>query len=137
MSTHGSRGSKFGSFIFGFFVGILISGIAAFLFIRYMMDHPQVIVTRAQDLGMNKVVEKVVEKSVGKTISSIPQDVVQVRQDDINRTVQNFTEAYAGNRITPMEMQLIAGKFFGLMADQQITPQEMDEMLNFMNEMAK
>ncbi|MFC1569524.1 hypothetical protein ACFL4L_04760 [bacterium] len=137
MQTGSSGGSKVGVFISGFFFGLLVSAITALLLARYVMQNPQKVMAKAQDLGMNQVVEKAVEKSVQKTVASIPQEVVAVRQDDINRTVQNLTEAYSENRITPTDMQLIAGKFFGMMADQKITPQEMDEMMNFMNRMAR
>jgi hypothetical protein len=137
MNTGASGGSKFGMFIFGFFFGIVISAAAAFLGARYIMQNPQVVIEKAGDLGADRVVKKAVETSMQKTVASIPQDVVAVRQDDINRTVQNLTQAYSENRITPTDMQLIAGKFFGMMADQKITPQEMDEMLNFMNRMAR
>lgn len=137
MGSSLSGGSKFGIFMFGFLFGIIVSGIGAVLVARYMMQHPQEVMAKVQDLGMDQVVERAVEKSVEKTVAAIPQDLVAVRQDDINRTVQNITQAYSENRITPTDMQLIAGKFFGMMADQKLTPQEMDEMLNFMNKIAR
>lgn len=137
MGSSSSTGAKFGTFVFGFFFGIVVSGIGAFVIARYMMQHPQAVMSKAHDLGMDQVVEHAVEKSVEKTVAAIPQDMVAVRQQDINQTVQNLTQAYSENRITPTDMQLIAGKFFGMMADQKITPQEMDEMLSFMNQMAK
>ncbi|MBN1780872.1 hypothetical protein JW948_07095 [bacterium] len=136
MERH-SSGSKAGAFILGFLFGIVLSVIVALVMIRSVVENPQKVISKAQDLGMGRVVEKAVEKSVQKTVSSIPQEVVAVRQDDINRTVQNLTEAYAENRITPTDMQLIAGRFFGMMADQKITPQEMDDMLRFINQMAR
>jgi len=137
MRTNPSGASKFGAFVGGVFFGILIAAVAMLLFMRYFIRNPQTVLSRAENLGVQKVVEKAVEKSVQKTVASIPQDVVAVRQDDINRTVQNLTEAYSENRITPTDMQLIAGKFFGMMADQKITPEEMDEMLRFMNRMTQ
>ncbi|MBN2104505.1 hypothetical protein JW835_10745 [bacterium] len=137
MKAGSSVGSRIGNFILGFFFGILLSLGGIYFTARYAIKNPQVITERARDLGMEKMVEKAVEKSVQRTVASIPRDVVSVRQDDINRTVQNLTQAYSENRITPTDMQLIAGKFFGMMADQKITPQEMDELLNFMNQMAR
>lgn len=137
MKAGSSGGSKIGLFFLGLFTGVILCAGAAFFMARYVMQHPQAAAFRAQKLGMDKVVEKAVEKSVQKTVSSIPRDMVAVRQQDINHTVQNLTRAYSENRITPTDMQLIAGKFFGMMADQKITPQEMDAMLTFMNQMAK
>jgi len=137
MKEGSSGASKIGVFILGFFFGILMSAAIAFFMVRYTIQNPQVVTSRIRDLGVNKVVEKAVEKSVQKTVMAIPQNVVAVRQDDINHTVQNLTQAYSENRITPADMQLIAGKFFGMMADQKITPQEMDALLNFINQIAK
>jgi tetrahydromethanopterin S-methyltransferase subunit B len=129
--------SKIGTFFFGFFVGIFVSIILAALIARHIVRNPQTVWTKAQEMGMDKVVESVVENSIGKTVTSVPQEVIAVKQQDINQTVANLTQAYAENKLTPMDMQLITGKVFGIMTDQKISPQEIDELLRFLNELTR
>jgi hypothetical protein len=137
MKNGSSHGSKSGAFLLGLIAGILCSAIAVVLIIRYTIRNPQAIMTKAQDLGMNQVIEKAVEMSVEKTVTSIPQDLVTVRQDEINQTMQNLTAAYSENRLTPMDIQLIAGKFYGVMSDNKVTPQEIDDIMDYANKMSK
>ena len=111
--------------------------ISAVLILRHIMQNPQSVWNGAQDMGMDRIMERVVENSVEKTVASIPKEIIAVKQQDINQTVANLTQAYADNRLSPMDMQLIAGQVFGMMTDQKITPQEIDELLRFLNEMTR
>jgi hypothetical protein len=128
---------KIGSFFFGVVIGIFVSLTLAAFAARHIMRNPQTVWIKLQDTGMDKVVESVVENSIGKTVTSVPQEVIAVKQQDINKTVANLTQAYAENKLTPMDMQLITGKVFSIMTDQKISPQEIDELLQFLNELAR
>ena len=128
---------RIGTFLTGFFIGIMFTVISAVLILRHIMQNPQSVWNGAQDMGMDRIMERVVENSVEKTVASIPKEIIAVKQQDINQTVANLTQAYADNRLSPMDMQLIAGQVFGMMTDQKITPQEIDELLRFLNEMTR
>lgn len=128
---------RIGTFLTGFFIGILFAVISEVFILRQIIQNPQNVWYKAQNMGMDRVMQRVVEKSVEKTVATIPKEVIAVKQQDINQTVANLTQAYAENKLTPMDMQLIAGQVFGMMTDQKITPQEIDELLRYLNEMSR
>lgn len=113
--------SRGGMFTIGFLLGILstlliLAGIAG-----YAMKHPQQILVKVADYGVRKTIQK--------TTQSMPRDYIGQRQNDIARSAQQFAQAFSENRITQHEMALIGRQFFVVMADQKITPDEIDHLL--------
>jgi hypothetical protein len=117
--------SRGGTFLVGFFVGVLCSAFVVVGLAGYFIRYPQKIIVKAVDLGMNRVVEK--------TVQSIPRDFVSERQEEITASAQQFAQAFTQNRISQADMNVIAKKFFSVIADQKITPEEIDEILQLVN----
>jgi len=86
---------------------------------------------------MNKAVDMGLNRVVNKTIQTVPQTYIGQRQNDIATTAQKLAQAYSENRISPAEMDGLARKVFTAMADQQITKQEIDDLLKIMNQLAQ
>ena len=126
MERRKQRGlSRGGTFLVGFFVGVLCSAFVVVGLAGYFIRYPQKIIVKAVDLGMNRVVEK--------TVQSIPRDFVSERQEEITASAQQFAQAFTQNRISQADMNVIAKKFFSVIADQKITPEEIDEILQLVN----
>lgn len=126
MERRKQRGfSRGGTFFVGFFVGVLFSAFVVVGLAGYFIRYPQKIIVKAVDLGMNRVVEK--------TVESIPRDFVSERQEEITESAQRFAQAFTQNRISQADMNVLARKFFSVIADQKITPEEIDEILRLVN----
>jgi len=123
------QSSRTGSFFIGFFLGALITVLIGIGLAGYLIRHPQVVMNKAVDMGLNRV--------VNKTIQTVPQTYIGQRQNDIATTAQKLAQAYSENRISPAEMDGLARKVFTAMADQQITKQEIDDLLKIMNQLAQ
>jgi hypothetical protein len=125
-----SRSSKGGIFFIGFLVGVLATTLVILALFGYLIKNPRTVMVRAANLGMTKVVKK----SVEKTVSSIPREYVAVRQETINRSVQGLTQAFSENRLSSADVQVLAGEFFRVMADQKITSREIDRLLKMIDQ---
>jgi hypothetical protein len=121
-----SRFSKAGMFIVGFFSGLLGAALVLVLLAGYVLKHPQAILIKAGDFGIKHVVEK--------TVESAPKAYIGEKQDEIASTAQKMAKAFSENRISPADMQMLAARFMGMMADQNITKEEIDEVLRLMNQ---
>ena len=121
--------SKTGVFITGLIVGIVISGLMAIGFATYIVRNPQKVIVKVIDMGMDRVIER--------TIQTIPQDYIGQRQTEISMTAEKFAQAYSQNRISPEEMNFLASTFFQTIADQQITPAEIDRLLQLINQVSE
>jgi flagellar capping protein FliD len=122
-----SVGVFFGGFISGIIVVILILGIVG----MSILKSPTKLSVLAKRFGMTTVVEKTVVKTVTKTVQSIPRGEIAVRQDQINRTFQHLTQSFSDNRLTYEDIQKLSDRLFTAMADQTVSPKEIDDLLRF------
>jgi hypothetical protein len=120
--------SRVGMFTVGFFTGILVVAVAGLFLVRILLRNPQAVIAK---LAVPKVAQ-----IVQKTVATAPREYIGEKQDDIAVTAQAVARAYSENRITPDDMQDIGTKVFSVMADQRITPQEIDEVLRMLKEYA-
>ena len=123
------QSSRTGSFFIGFFLGALVTVLVLIALAGYVIRNPKVVMTKAVDMGLNRV--------MNKTIQTAPQAYIGQRQGDIAITAQKLAQAYSENRISPAEMDYIARQVFAAMADQQITQKEIDDLLKIMNQLAQ
>ncbi len=123
------RFSKMGVFITGFIVGIVVSVLIAVGLVRYIVQHPQKMIVKAIDMGMDQVVER--------TVQTMPKDYIGQRQVEISSSAEKFAQAFSQNRISSEEMNSLARAFFQVIADQQITPVEIDHLLDLINQYAE
>jgi hypothetical protein len=124
-----SRFSKTGLFFIGFFAGLLVAAGLVIAAAGYVMKNPEVVLVKAADFGIKRVVEK--------TVESAPKEYIGQKQDEIAATAQGFARAFSENRISPADMQMITARMIALMADQRITEDEIDGMLRLMNQFAQ
>ncbi|HEX9934864.1 MAG TPA: hypothetical protein VGB38_06670 [bacterium] len=122
------RFSKAGMFFIGFFSGLLAAAVLLVVSAGYVFKHPQIVLTKAGDFGIRRVFEK--------TVESAPREYIGQKQDEIAVTAQKFAKAFSESRISPADMQLITVRLVSVMADQKITPDEVDETLRMMNRFA-
>jgi hypothetical protein len=120
--------SKSGMFFVGFFVGILVAALVLIGAARYVIQNPRKFLGKAADLGVSRIIEK--------TMASAPKQYIGQKQEDIAATAQVFANAYSQNRIKPEDLQALGGKVVSIMADQKITPEEIDEVLQMMKRVA-
>ena len=126
MERRERRGSpRVGIFFIGFFVGILVSALVVVGLAGYLIRHPKTLIEKAADVAVDRIVERAVQ--------SVPKDFIAKRQEAIANSAHRLAQAYSENRITPAEMNLLAKKMFAAVADQKITPGEIDEILQFIN----
>ena len=127
---------KAGAFWGGLFTGLILSGLIFILSVGMLLRNPEKVVNKLADYGLVKVVEKTMVQTVTRTIESLPQDYVNVKQDEINQGVQKLTQAYSTNKLSPSDMQLLGAKFFGAMADQKLEPKEIDALLKMVDKLS-
>ncbi len=120
------RFSKTGLFFVGFFSGVLAAALVLAVLAGYAFRHPQAVLIKAGHIGMKRVVEKAVD--------SAPKEYIGEKQVEIAATAQKFAQAFSENKLAPADVQLLAANFMGMMADQQITKDEIDSMLAMMNQ---
>lgn len=131
------RKSGFGAFFAGFFIALFLVAISGYILMNYALNNPQKIAEKAAKFGLVKIAEKTVIQTVTKTVYSIPRDQVALRQDRINRSVQGITQAFSENRIEFDDLQILGDQVFRAAADQQITAQEIDSMLDLMEQLSR
>ena len=129
----GSAGIFFGGFLTGIVVVILIFGVVG----MSILKNPAKLSTLAKRFGMTTVVEKTVVKTVTKTVQSIPRGEIAVRQDQINRTFQHLTQSFSENRLTYEDIQKLGDRFFTVMADQSVSPKEIDDLLRLAEQLGQ
>lgn len=117
--------SRAGSFFIGFFLGMLVCVIIVIAALKYVISNPQPVIIKAVDLGATRLIEK--------TVETIPKEYVVVHQNDINQSVMKVTQAYAEGRLTSSDIQSMGREVFQLIADQEITSDEIDRMIRLIN----
>lgn len=121
--------SKARVFITGFIAGVAVAGLMGVGMVRYLIQHPQKLIVKAIDMGMDRVVER--------TVQTISKDYIGQRQVEISASAEKFAQAFSQNRISSEEINLLARTFFQIIADQQITPVEIDWFLDLVNQCAE
>ena len=119
------KSSGTGIFILGFLSGILVSGIIIIGVAGYFLRNPQRMLSKAVDIGLNRVVEQ--------TIQSIPKEYVARKQQELVDTAARFTEAFSQNRISNTEMDQLSQMVIQTVIDRQVTAEEIDELLEAVN----
>ena len=121
--------SKTGMFFIGFFTGILIMALILIGAARYFVTNPQKVIGKVAAAGVSRAIEK--------TMASAPKQYIGQKQEEIAATAQTFANAYSQNRISPDNIQALGGKVVSIMADQRITPEEIDEVLQMMKQVSE
>jgi len=116
--------SKTGTFLIGFLTGILFCALVVIGLAGYALRHPQLVMTKVAYPRVGRIIEK--------TVATAPKQYIGEKEDDIAVTAQAFARAYSESRISSDDVQVLGSKVFAMMADQRITPQEIDEMLRTM-----
>ena len=129
--------STVGSFLSGLFFGILICVIAIGALGYYAFNNPEKFMNKALALGGNQLIETKVTETVNKTVESIPRDYVALKQKDINQSFNRLTTAYSEGKLSSTDMQMIAGQMYQIMADQKVTPKEIEKLLKFIDSLAR
>lgn len=129
--------TSFGAFFAGFFMALFLVAIAGYIMVNYALKHPQKIAERAARMGLVKVAEKAVVQTVTKTVNAIPRDQVALRQARISRSVQNLTQSFSENRLSMEDLQMLGDQAFRAAADQQVTPQEIDMLLDMADQISR
>ena len=125
-SIYNEKGfSRAGSFFIGFFLGMLVCVIIVIAALGYLISNPQPVIIKAVDLGATRIIER--------TVETIPKEYVVVRQDDINQSVMKVTQAYSEGRLTSSDIQNMGREVFQLVADQEITSEEIDRMIKLID----
>ena len=120
--------SRAGSVIVGFFIGVLFTVFVMFLFIRYAMAHPKTVLVHAGRIGVQQI--------AARTVESVPKEYLGRKQDEIAASVQNFADALSKNKISQEQMRMLASKVFTIVADQNISDREMDDLLRTVNRLS-
>jgi hypothetical protein len=116
--------SKSGMFFVGFFTGILLVAASVIALANYVLKNPQLV--------MGKVATVSVGKLIQKTAATAPREYIGKKQDEIAVTAQAFAKAYSEQKVSPEDVQAIGMKVLGVLADQKITQQEIDDVLRMM-----
>jgi hypothetical protein len=119
------KSSGAGIFILGFLSGILVSGIIIISVAGYFLRNPQRMLSKAVDIGLNRVVEQ--------TIQSIPKEYVARKQQELVDTAARFAEAFSQNRISNAEVDRLSQMVIQTVIDRQVTAEEIDELLEAVN----
>lgn len=129
MEKRRRNASRWGSFFIGFILGVVISGLLAAGAIVTMLRNPQKILVKAVDLGIARAAQK--------TVESIPRAYVAERQEEITNTVRELTRAYHENRLDAEGVKAITGRFVDVVADQQVTSDEIEALINLVDDIIR
>jgi hypothetical protein len=117
---------KTSKFLIGFVSGMLFTVLLVVASVFYLIKNPQKVMNKAFDMG--------VRRAVVQTLRSIPRDYIHMNKDEMVESVNHFLQAYSEGRLSSQELQDITQKAFAAIADQKITPEEIDEILKTMNQ---
>lgn len=131
------QNSGFGKFWAGLAVGILISIAAGLILLLSAMKNPRMLLKAAQKYGLEQAVGKTAMKAASRTLQTIPKDYVALRQEDIGSTVRKLTDAYSDNKLSDQDISRLTGRFYESIADQNVSPEEIDQFLNLVDEVAR
>ncbi|MCK5148390.1 hypothetical protein KAR48_16660 [bacterium] len=122
------RKGSAGKFFAGFFIGIMLCVILAAAGGLYLYKNPQK-VARVAVREANNVVRR--------TMDSMPKNYLAQREVEISQLFSRFVSAYSQGRLSADAMDQLMQAGFGIAADQQVTPQEIDAMMIKMRQILK
>ena len=131
------QGSGFGKFWAGLATGILVSIAVGLIFLLSAMRNPRMLLKGAQKFGLVQAVEKTAVRAASKTLQTIPKEYVALRQEVIGTTVRKLTDAYSDNKLNDQDISRLTGRFYESIADQNVSPEEIDQILKMVDEVAK
>jgi hypothetical protein len=120
--------SKSGMFFIGLFCGILLAAAAGLMGAKYLINNPQIVMTKVASAGIGKMIQR--------TAESAPREYIGQKQDEIAVTAQAFAKAYSEQKVTPEDIQAIGIKVMSVLADQKISQNEIDDVLRMMQRYA-
>jgi len=135
MEQRQSSGS--GKFWAGLATGILGSIAIGLILLLSAMKNPRVLLKAAQKYGLEQAVEKTAIKAASRTLQTIPKEYVALRQEVIGSTVRKLTDAYSDSKISDQDISRLTGKFYEAIADQNVSPEEIDQILKLVDEVAR
>ena len=120
--------SRVGSFLGGMVTGIFLMVVIFGAGILYLVRNPRLIVEKAVDMGMDRVVTR--------TLESLPREHIRTRENEIADLAQRVVRAYSQNRISPEDLDTFTQRAFSIVSDQKVTSAEVDEMIALAEKMA-
>jgi len=121
--------SKAGVFFTGFFSGIVMIVVIGILGITYIIKNPERMMEKAADLGL--------KQAVVRTMKTIPRKYIAEKKDDIVDSANRFLQAYSRGNLSSRELNMLTQKVFESTADQEITPEEIDDLLNTVRQIVR
>jgi|GEM_PF-1144943 len=131
------QSSGFGKFWAGLAAGILISIAAGLIVLLSVMKNPRMLLKAAQKFGLEQAVENTAIRAASQTLQTIPKEYVALRQEVIGTTVRKLTDAYSDNKLSDQDISRLTGSFYESIADQDVSPEEIDRFLKLVDEVAR
>jgi hypothetical protein len=108
-----------------FFLGWLTGMISILLLILAA----GLIVMKNPGIVLSGLAGKRVEKVVTRTLQTIPKETIREKHDEIIEAVRHLSYAYADDRLPPTALQDLSSRTFTAVADQQVTAEEIDDLI--------
>lgn len=121
--------SKTGVFFTGLLTGVLIIIVIGILGVTYIIKNPERVMEKAADLG--------IKQAVVRTMRTVPRRYIAERKDDIVESTNRFLQAYSQGNLSSRELNTLTQKVFESTADQEITPEEIDDILEMINQFVR
>ena len=105
---------------------IIVIGI---LGVTYIIKNPERMMEKVADLG--------IKQALVRTMRTVPRRYIAERKDDIVESANRFLQAYSQGNLSTRQLNTLTQKVFESTADQEITPEEMDDLLNTINQIVR
>jgi hypothetical protein len=113
-------------FFTGVIAGIVISVLIGMAGVMYLIKNPKIILEKAADLG--------IKQAVVKTMRTVPREYIARKKDEILESANRFLQAYSQGTLSSKELNVLTQKIFESSADQEVTPEEMDDLLKIIDQ---
>ncbi len=121
--------SRTGVFFTGFLSGVVIIIVIGILGVTYIIKNPERMMEKVADLG--------IKQALVRTMRTVPRRYIAERKDDIVESANRFLQAYSQGNLSTRQLNTLTQKVFESTADQEITPEEMDDLLNTINQIVR
>lgn len=121
--------SRTGVFFTGFLSGVVIIIVIGILGVTYIIKNPEMVMKKAADFGIKQVVVR--------TMKTVPRKYIAERKDDILESANRFLQAYSQGNLSARQLNTLTQKVFESTADQEITPEEIDDLLNTIHQIVR
>lgn len=108
-------------FLLGALTGLIGAVLLALAAGLYAVKNPGII--------LNGVAGRSVEKVVSATLQSIPRETIKENHEEIVEAVRQLSYAYAEDRLPSDTFRDLSSKTFAIVADRQVTPKEIDDLI--------